>query len=91
VEEPLWLFMPFLRRLHHEQRFVVHPNGAREITRLMLTTPVPLQSFAAQALVESAIFSNRTGSEYLVTIELDNALRQEVRGFRPHLPLVFQL
>jgi hypothetical protein len=91
VEEPMWLFMPFLQRFHHEQRFVAHPNGAREITKLILTTPVPMQSSAAQALVENAILSIREGAEYLLTIELDRGLRQVERDFRPHLPLVFQL
>jgi hypothetical protein len=91
VEEPMWLFMPFLRRLHHEQRFVPHPTGAREITRLMLSAPAPLQSSAAQALVESAVISTRELPEYLLTIELDHGLRHVVRDFRPHLPLVFQL
>ena len=91
LDEPLSFFMPFLRRLHHEQRFVPHPNGARKITGLELTTPAPLRSFAAQALVESTVFSNRTGPEFLLTIELDGGLRREVSDFRPHLPLVFQL
>lgn len=91
LEEPMWLFMPFLQRLHHEQRFVPHPNGAREITRLMLMTPAPLRSPAAQALVEGATLSISEGPEYLATIELDHGLRQEKRDFRPHLPLVFRL
>jgi hypothetical protein len=91
VQEPMWLFMPFLQRLHHEQRFVTHPNGAREITKLTLTTPAARQSSAAQALVENAILSIREGAEYLLTIELDKSLRQVVRDFRPHLPLVVQL
>jgi Glyoxalase-like domain len=91
VEEPMWLFMPFLQGLHQERRFVAHPNGAREITKLTLTTPVPLRSSAAQALVENAILSIREGSEYLLTIELNKSMRQVVRDFRPHLPLVIQL
>jgi len=49
----------------------------------MLTTRTPLQSLAAQVLVESAIFSSRRGSEYLLTIELDGGLRQEVTDLRP--------
>ncbi len=91
VEEPMWLFMPFLQRLHYAQRFVAHPNGAREITQLTLTTPAPLQSSAAQVLIENAILSIREGVEYLLTIELDKSQRQVVRDFRPQLPLVVQL
>ena len=91
LEEPMWLFMPFLQGLHHERLFVAHPNGAREITKLTLTTPAPLRSSAAQASVENAILSIREGQEYLLTIELNKSLRQLVRDFRPHLPLVVQL
>jgi Glyoxalase-like domain len=91
LEEPMWLFMPFLQRHHHEQHFVAHPNRAREITKLTLTTPAPLRSSAAQALVDNAVLSIREGSEYLLTIELNKGLRQVVRDFRPHLPLVVQL
>jgi hypothetical protein len=89
VEEPMWIFMPFLRRIQHEQRFVEHPNGAREITRLTLTAPVPLQSAAALALRKTVI-SDLEGPEHLLTIELDHGLRNEVADFRPRLPLVFQ-
>ena len=91
VQEPMWLFMPFLQRLHHEQRFVAHPNGAREITKLTLTTPETLQSPPAHALVENAILSIREGTEFLLAIELDRSARHSARDFRPHLPLVLQL
>jgi len=91
LEEPMWLFMPFLERLQHEKRFVEHPNGAREITRLTLIAPVPLRSPAAHALVEEATLSVGEGPDYLAMIELDHGLRQNSIDFRPHLPLVFQL
>jgi hypothetical protein len=91
VEEPMWLFMPFLRRLHYTQRFVAHPNGAREITKMTLTAPTPVQSSAAQALIENAILSVREGAEYLLTIEFDKSMRKVVKDFRPELPLVVQL
>ena len=77
--------------LHHQQRFVAHPNSTREITKLTLTTHVTQQSSAAQALVDNAVLSIREGSEYLLTIELTKGLRQVVRDFRPHLPLVVRL
>jgi hypothetical protein len=91
IEEPMWLFMPFLQRLHKERQFVTHPNGACEITKLTLTTPMPLRSSAAQALVENAVLSIREGPEYLLIIELNKSQRQIVRDFRPHLPLVVEL
>jgi hypothetical protein len=91
IEEPMWLFMPFLQRLNHQQHFVAQPNGAREITKLTLTTPVPLRSSAALALVENAVLSIREGPDYLLTIGLNKSQRQVVRDFRPDLPLVVEL
>jgi hypothetical protein len=90
LKEPLPFFMPFLQRIRYGQQFVAHPNGAREITGMTLTTPGPLRSLAAQTLIESAVFTSRTGPEYLLTIELDHGLRQEEKDFRPDLPLVIQ-
>jgi hypothetical protein len=91
LQEPMWVYMPFLRRVDQERRFVAHPNGACDVTRLTLTTPVPWRSPAAAAMVENAVLSTVEGPEYLVTIEFDHGLRQEARDFQPHLPLVVQL
>ena len=91
LQEPMWLFMPFLQRLNYEQRFAEHPNGARVITRLTLSTPVTSQSSAAQALVADEVLSIHEGAEYLLAVELDRGIRLAVRDFRPHLPLVLYL
>src|SRR5688572_18104825 len=82
LEEPMWLFLPYLEGDLYAPRFVPHPNGAREITGLRLVSPVPFQSPAAQALTVS------DGPEYLAILELDEGVRQESADFRPHLPLV---
>jgi hypothetical protein len=39
VEEPMWVYLGFMRRVDREQWFVEHPIGLREITNLTLTTP----------------------------------------------------
>jgi hypothetical protein len=92
VEEPMWGFMPFMRRFHHQERFAVaHPNGAREITGLTLTTPLPLRSSAARALIEGSVLAVRDGPDHLLTLELDHGLRQEHHDFRPFLPLVLTI
>src|SRR4030095_4989539 len=44
VEEPMWVYVSFLRREDREQRFTKHPAGVREITGLSLTTSGPLRS-----------------------------------------------
>ena len=49
--------MGFWRRFDYEERFNNHPIGAREITGLRLSGPVPLQSGVAQMIIESGIVS----------------------------------
>jgi Glyoxalase-like domain len=91
IEEPMWVYLSFLRRAQREQWFVEHPVGIREITGLTLTTPVPLRSDVSQKIVESGILATRTGAASLLEIEFDGKRRNERVDFRPHLPLVFQL
>jgi Glyoxalase-like domain len=91
VEEPMWIYMNFMRRDHREQWFIEHTIGIREITGLTLTTPVPLRSPVAQRIVENGILSTRTGATPLLEIEFDGNRRKERVDFRPHLPFVFKL
>jgi hypothetical protein len=91
VEEPMWVYLGFMRRFDREQRFVEHPIGICEITNLALTTPVPLRSTASQSLVENGILSSQNGPITLLEIEFDGNRRKEIMDFRPHLPVVFQL
>ena len=91
VEEPMWVYLGFMRRLDREQRFAEHPIGIREMTHLTLTTSVPLRSVASQRIVENGILSSQDGEESLLEIEFDGRGRKEVVDFRPHLPVVFQL
>ena len=91
VEEPMWVYLNFMRRADRLQRFVEHPVGIREITSLALTTPVPFHSAVSQRVVESAILSTQQGRKSLLEIGFDGRRRKETVDFRPHLPLVFQL
>ena len=91
VEEPMWVYLSFMRRLDREQHFAEHPAGIREISSLTLTTPKPLPSVAAQGLVESGILSTQRGPESLLEIGFDGSRRNEIVDFRPRLPLVFRL
>jgi hypothetical protein len=88
IEEPMWVYLSFMRRAQREQWFIEHPIGIR---RLTLTTPVPLRSNVSQKIVESGILSTRTGATSLLEIEFDGNRRREHMDFRPHLPFVFQL
>ena len=90
IEEPMWLYMSFMRRAQREGWFTEHPSGVREITRLTLTTPVPLRSDASQKIVESGVLTTRSGPASLLEIEFDGHRRKEHTDFRPHLPLIFQ-
>ena len=89
VEEPMWVYLGFMRRFDREQRFVEHPLGIREITNLTLTTPVPLCSTASQSMVESGILSSQVGPKSLLEIEFDSNRRKEIVDFRPHLRASF--
>ena len=91
IEEPMWVYLRFMRRAQREQWFIEHPIGIREITGLTLTTPVPLRSNVSQKIVESGILAPRTGVTSLLEIEFDGNRRKEQMDFRPHLPFVFHL
>jgi hypothetical protein len=91
IEEPMWIYLSFMRRVHHEQQFIEHPIGIREITGLTLTTPVPLRSNVSQKIVETGILATRTGATALLEIEFDGHRRKKHMDFRPHLPIVVQL
>ncbi|HEY6374300.1 MAG TPA: hypothetical protein VIX90_02125, partial [Edaphobacter sp.] len=91
VEEPMWVFLGFMRRAFREQHFVEHPVGIREMTGVTLTTPVPLRSTASQVVLSNQILSVRDGGAPLMEIEFDGNRRNETADFRPHLPLVFHL
>lgn len=91
IEEPMWVYLTFMRRVHREQWFIEHPIGIREITGLTLTTPAPLRSKVSQKVVENRILATRTGAKSLLEIEFDSNRRKEHVDFRPHLPLIFHL
>jgi hypothetical protein len=91
VEEPMWVYLSFMRRVDREHQFVEHPIGIREITRLTLTTTVLFRSTASRRIVESGILSAQKGPRSLLEIEFDGNRRKEIVDFRPHLPLIFQL
>ncbi len=91
IEEPMWIYLRFMRRTQRKNWFIEHPVGIREITGLTLITPVPLRSKVAQRIVDSGILATRTGATSLLEIEFDGNRRKEHLDFRPHLPFVFQL
>ena len=91
VEEPIWIYLSFMRRAQREQWFTEHAIGVREITRLTLTTPIPLRSNASQKIVQAGVLSTRAGAASLLEIEFDGQRRRAQADFRPHLPVIFQL
>jgi hypothetical protein len=91
IEEPMWVYLIFMRRLHREEQLIEHPIGIRDITGLTLTTPVALHSQASQKVIESEILKTRLGETHLLEIEFDGKRQNEHVDFRPHLPFVFQL
>jgi hypothetical protein len=84
-EEPMWVYLSFMRRLHREEQFVEHPIGVREITGLTLTTPVPLHSQASQKMIETGILKTQLGQTHLLEIEFDYKRQNEHVDFRPQM------
>jgi hypothetical protein len=91
VDEPMWVYLSFMKRAHREQWFLKHPVGISEVTALTLTTHAPFRSVASQRMVESGILSTRTGAASLLEIEFDGNRQKKRVDFRPYLPIVFQL
>lgn len=89
IDEPMWVYLDFMRRSHREAHFVEHPAGLREITALILHTPAPLESEAARTIIDSGVLSARPGDESLLEIEFDHRRQKRTQDFRPLLPLVF--
>ena len=91
LEEPMWVYLGFMRRADREERFDENPRGIRGITSLRLTTPIPLCSIASKRMLESGVLTAQAGPRSLLEIGFDGSFRKETADFRPHLPLVFQL
>lgn len=91
IEEPMWVYMSFMKRAQREQWFTEHPVGIHEITGITLTTPVPLRSIVSQRVLQSGILATRTGAISLLEIEFDGNRQKKQVDFRPHLPVIFQL
>ena len=87
----MWIHLSFMRRTQRERWFTKHPIGIREITRLTLTTPMPLRSNASQKIIESGILETRTGVTSLLEIEFDGHRRKEHVDFGLHLPIIFKI
>jgi hypothetical protein len=90
VTEPMSIYLSFMRRVHHEQHFVEHAIGAREITGLTLTTPVPLGSPVSQIAIEGGVLTTHAGSKSLLEIEFDRSPQKNSVDLRPPLPLIFR-
>jgi hypothetical protein len=91
IEEPMWVYLSFMRRAAREQWFVEHPAGMREITALTLTSLAPLSSTVSERMISNGILSSLYGPKYVLEIEFDGGRREQVVDFRPRLPLVFRL
>ena len=88
VEEPMWVFMPMSKRLGSS--VVGHLNGVGSVTRVVLVSPRPIRSRAAQVLTDAGVLVVEYGPEWLLRIQFDGGLREESRDFRPGLPIVVE-
>jgi len=89
LEEPMWVYLGFQRRVQWEQRFVEHPIGLREVTGLSISCPTPPLSAISRVVLSSQILAVEVGPEPLLTLEFDRARRGEFADLRPHLRVRF--
>jgi Glyoxalase-like domain len=89
LAEPMWVYLGFMRRSTREKYFLENSIGIREITRVVLHTPAPLQSVASQTMIENRVISSHLGNRFLLEIEFDGKPNRQSKDFRPHLPLLF--
>jgi hypothetical protein len=85
VEEPMWVYLRFMRQVDRECQFVEHPIGVREITSLALATPVSVRSTVAQRMIECGILSVKNGPKSLLEIGFDGSRRKQIYGFQAAL------
>jgi len=90
VGEPMWIYLSFIQRAQREKYFVKNPVGLVDITGLVLTSPSPLDSDCAKAIVDAGVMTARTGPKPLLEMEFDRARRNRSMDFRPQLPLLFR-
>lgn len=91
IDEPMWVYLSFMRRANREQQFIEHPIGIREITGLTLTTISPVSSSVSRTVVQNGVLSTRTGPEHLLEVHFDGNRHKEAVDFRPNLPIIFRL
>lgn len=89
IREPMWIYMSFMQRRQRATQFVEHPNGLREITGLLVNTPVVFNSEASRIVEAAGVLSVRAANEPILEIEFDGRLGGKSHDFRPAIPLVF--
>lgn len=90
VDEPMWVYLGFMRRADRERHFAGHPAGVREISGLTLTSSAMVSSATAEAMLANGVLSTRTGERYLLEVELDGGRSGRMKDFQPGLPLMFR-
>lgn len=91
LKEPMWVYLDFLERSHREENFVEHPNGARAVTGVTVTSPFPSASPLFESEIIGDTVSLREGNEMLLEIRFENAVQHRTLDLRPDAPLVLYL
>jgi hypothetical protein len=91
LKEPMWVYLDFLQRSHREENFVEHPNGARAVTKITVTSPVAVASPLFEPEIIDQIVNLREGNETLLEVWFDNAAQHRTLDLRPDAPLVLHL
>lgn len=84
-DEPLIFVLPFSRT--PDWAIPDHPNGARALTRVRLSTMRSSPSKVMAEFVALGLISVAAGEHPLIEIELDHGIQSEQRDLRPGLPI----
>lgn len=85
--EPLLFVIPFKKKTNE----INHNAGMKKVSKIQVTIPSnePF-SDAVNAIGQQGLIKFIKGAENSLTIEFDNAIRQQKADFQPHLPLIFR-
>jgi hypothetical protein len=88
LDEPMWVYLDFLRGEDWESRFAEHPAGIRKVTEVTLHTPTTLMSEAARQAAADRVLREAASPSYLLEMTFDEGRRGIRHDLRPHLPVI---
>jgi hypothetical protein len=94
LTEPMWCYMesgrPPSASPSERRQPLEHRAGLREITGVQLVCPPLAANSVTRAMADRNLLALETGSEHLLELQFDGALKRTRIDFRPDLPLILR-